>query len=44
MNIQRFLKELLSKKEVVENGEIILKTLGLPPSFYTLPERFREGE
>ena len=41
MNIQRFLKELLSKKEVVEDGHAILKELGLPPSFYTLPNRYR---
>jgi hypothetical protein len=41
MNIQRFLKELLSKQEVVENGGAVLEALGLPQSFYHLPEQFR---
>jgi hypothetical protein len=44
MNIQRFLKELLSKEEVVQEGELLLETLGLPPSFYSLPAQFREAE
>lgn len=44
MNIQRFLKELLSKQEVVEHGEKILKALGLPATFYSLPEQFKESE
>ena len=43
MNIQRFLKELLSKQEVVEDGADILTHLGLPSMFYRLPEHFREG-
>ena len=30
MNIQRFLKELLSKQEVVERGSDVLAFLGLP--------------
>lgn len=43
MNIQRFLKELLSKQEVVEDGDEILEALGLPYSFYKLPEVFKDG-
>lgn len=30
MNIQRFLKELLSKPEIINNGWKILTKLGLP--------------
>jgi len=37
MNIQRFLKEILSKPEVMENGWKILLRLGLPLDFYELP-------
>lgn len=44
MAIQRFLKELLSKQEVVEGGEEILEALGLPPSFYSLPNHIKEVE
>lgn len=39
MNIQRFLKELLSKPDVIMNGVEILLQLGLPYDFYELPKK-----
>lgn len=37
MNIQRFLKEILSKPEIIKNGWKILLRLGLPGDFFELP-------
>lgn len=44
MNIQRFLKEILSKPEVIEKGQKILLKLGLPVDFYQLPKKFKNTE
>jgi len=43
MNIQRFLKEILSKQEIIKGGESVLERLTLPTDFYDLPERYREA-
>ena len=39
MNIQRFLKELLSKPDIITNGGEVLSKLGLPFDFYELPKK-----
>lgn len=43
MGIQRFLKELLSKQEIIEHGADILHRLGLPPDLYKLPDIYKES-
>jgi hypothetical protein len=37
MAIQKFLKEILSKQEIIEHGGDVLVRLGLPSDFYKLP-------
>lgn len=44
MAIQRFLKEVLSKQEIIERGEDLLLKLGLPSDFYTLPQIYKDSE
>lgn len=47
MNIQRFLKDILSKSEVIQNGWRILLRLGLPGDLFELPNKImgsRESE
>lgn len=44
MSVQRFLKEILSKQEVIENGDGVLARLALPHDFYELPKHYREAE
>lgn len=44
MAIQKFLKEILSKQEIIEHGGDVLVRLGLPSDFYKLPEFYKESE
>lgn len=44
MNIQRFLKEILCKQEIMERGQYILMKLGLPLDFYQLPKKFQSAD
>ncbi len=43
MAIQKFLKEILSKQEIIEHGGDVLVRLGLPSDFYKLPDFYKES-
>lgn len=44
MAIQRFLKEVLAKQEIIEHGQDVLYRLGLPSDFYRLPDIYKDSE